>query len=140
MASILFLLFKNCLSLILSSLIKQAGFIKSAEEPNLRTIYTNACTESWNNGMVEGFVNKVKWIKRSSYGQAGFPLLQHRVLLHPHARGPRRRRAKCSHVGNGIGEAIEVLTPLHNSGLSLSRCPTQLRSATVRTVNSSPYT
>jgi hypothetical protein len=24
--------------------------------------------------MVEGFVNKVKWIKRSSYGQAGFPL------------------------------------------------------------------
>ena len=33
--------------------------------------------------MVEGFVNKVKWIKRSSYGQAGFPLLQHRVLLHP---------------------------------------------------------
>jgi hypothetical protein len=32
---------------------------------------------------VEGFVNKVKWIKRSSYGQAGFPLLQRRVLLHP---------------------------------------------------------
>jgi hypothetical protein len=29
------------------------------------------------------FVNKVKWIKRSSYGQAGFPLLQRRVLLHP---------------------------------------------------------
>jgi transposase len=41
----------------------------------------NGCTESWNNGMVEGFVNKVKWIKRSSYGQAGFPLLQRRVLL-----------------------------------------------------------
>ena len=31
--------------------------------------------------MVEGFVNKVKWIKRSSYGQAGFPLLQRRVRL-----------------------------------------------------------
>jgi transposase len=43
----------------------------------------NGCTESWNNGMVEGFINKVKWIKRSSYGQAGFPLLQRRVLLHP---------------------------------------------------------
>jgi transposase len=42
----------------------------------------NGCTESWSNGMVEGFVNKVKWIKRSSYGQAGFPLLQRRVLLH----------------------------------------------------------
>ncbi len=43
----------------------------------------NGCTESWNNGMVEGFITKVKWIKRSSYGQAGFPLLQRRVLLHP---------------------------------------------------------
>jgi transposase len=40
----------------------------------------NACTESWSNGMVEGFINKVKWIKRSSYGQAGFPLLQRRIL------------------------------------------------------------
>jgi transposase len=45
----------------------------------------NGCTESWSNGMTEGFVNKVKWIKRSSYGQAGFPLLQRRVLLHPKA-------------------------------------------------------
>ena len=34
----------------------------------------NACSLAWSNGMVEGFVNKVKWIKRSSYGQAGFPL------------------------------------------------------------------
>jgi hypothetical protein len=92
----------------------------------------NGWTEAWNNGMVEGFVNKVKWIKRSSYGQAGFPLLQRRVLLHPHARGPIKRRAKRSHVVNGIREAIEVLPPLHNSSLSLSRCPTQLMSATVR--------
>jgi transposase len=57
----------------------------------------NGCTESWNNGMVEGFVNKVKWIKRSSYGQAGFPLLQRRVLLHPAAgeafRKEQRRRS-----------------------------------------------
>jgi len=43
----------------------------------------NGCTMAWSNGVVEGFVNKVKWIKRSSYGQAGFPLLQRRVLLHP---------------------------------------------------------
>jgi len=43
----------------------------------------NGCTLTWSNGMTEGFVNKVKWIKRSSYGQAGFPLLQRRVLLHP---------------------------------------------------------
>ena len=57
----------------------------------------NGCTESWNNGMVEGFVNKVKWIKRSSYGQAGFPLLQRRVLLRPATLGllgkDQRRRA-----------------------------------------------
>lgn len=46
----------------------------------------NGCSMTWNNGMVEGFVNKVKWIKRSSYGQAGFPLLQRRVLLHPTVR------------------------------------------------------
>jgi transposase len=46
---------------------------------------TNGCSLTWSNGMVEGFINKVKWIKRSSYGQAGFPLLQRRVLLHPAA-------------------------------------------------------
>jgi len=51
----------------------------------------NACSESWNNGMTEGFVNKVKWIKRSSYGQAGFPLLQRRVLLHPTTKETRRK-------------------------------------------------
>jgi transposase len=43
---------------------------------------TNGCSLTWSNGMVEGFINKMKWIKRSSYGQAGFPLLQRRVLLH----------------------------------------------------------
>lgn len=46
----------------------------------------NGCTESWSNGMTEGFVIKVKSIKRSSYGQAGFPLLQRRVMLHPASR------------------------------------------------------
>ena len=56
---------------------------------------THGCSKSWNNGMVKGFINKVKWIKRSSYGQAGFPLLQRRVLLHPAARealGKEQRR------------------------------------------------
>src|SRR6266699_6061953 len=42
------------------------------------------------------FVNKVKWIKRSSYGQAGFPLLQRRVLLHPPALAPGRKRKRRS--------------------------------------------
>jgi len=49
----------------------------------------NGCSMTWSNGMVEGFVNKVKAIKRSSYGQAGFPLLQRRVLLHHHDRNAR---------------------------------------------------
>jgi hypothetical protein len=44
---------------------------------------TNRCSEPWSNGMVEGFIHKVKWIKCSSCGQAGFSLLQRRVLLHP---------------------------------------------------------
>ena len=61
----------------------------------------NGCSLTWSNGMVEGFVNKVKWIKRSSYGQAGFPLLQRRVLLHPAARellskAQRRRSSRKS--------------------------------------------
>ena len=61
----------------------------------------NACTEPWSNGMVEGFNHKVKLIKRSSYGQAGFPLLQRRLLLHPAARHPvdpehRRRSSRRS--------------------------------------------
>lgn len=58
----------------------------------------NGCTEPWSNGMVEGFINKVKWIKRSSYGQAGFPLLQRRVLLHPKASesvSKDQRRRSC---------------------------------------------
>jgi hypothetical protein len=46
---------------------------------------------TWSNGMVEGFITKVKWIKRSSYGQAGFPLLQRRVLLHPAQKAPTGR-------------------------------------------------
>jgi transposase len=64
---------------------------------------TNGCSMTWSNGMVEGFVNKVKWIKRSSYGQAGFPLLQRRVLLHPAAserlsKEQRRRSSRKSAV------------------------------------------
>jgi len=55
----------------------------------------NGCTLTWSNGMTEGFVNKVKWIKRSSYGQAGFPLLQRRVLLHPaHEAQASKKRKK----------------------------------------------
>jgi transposase len=37
-------------------------------------------TLPYSNGMVEGFVNKLKLIKRIGYGRAGFPLLRQRVL------------------------------------------------------------
>ncbi len=37
-------------------------------------------TESWSNGPVEGFVHKLKLIKRQMYGRAGFVLLCKRVL------------------------------------------------------------
>jgi transposase len=37
-------------------------------------------SESWSNGPVEGRVNRLKLIKRSMYGRAGFALLKARVL------------------------------------------------------------
>jgi len=40
-----------------------------------------ALTESWSNGPVEGQVNRLKLIKRSMYGRAGFKLLRARVLF-----------------------------------------------------------
>jgi transposase len=38
-----------------------------------------ALTESWSNGPVEGQVNRLKFIKRSMYGRAGWELLRARV-------------------------------------------------------------
>jgi hypothetical protein len=40
-----------------------------------------ALTESWSNGPVEGQVNRLKLIKRSMYGRAGFKLLRARVMF-----------------------------------------------------------
>jgi transposase len=37
-------------------------------------------TEGWSNGPVEGFVHKLKLIKRQGYGRAGFDLLRARML------------------------------------------------------------
>ena len=37
-------------------------------------------TEQWNNGPVEGFVHKLKLVKRQGYGRAGFELLRARML------------------------------------------------------------
>jgi transposase len=39
-----------------------------------------AVTQPWSNGPVEGQINRLKLIKRSMYGRAGFRLLQARVL------------------------------------------------------------
>jgi transposase len=38
-----------------------------------------ALSETWSNGPVEGQVNRLKFIKRSMYGRAGWPLLRARV-------------------------------------------------------------
>src|SRR5207247_6952367 len=56
----------------------------------------NGCTVSWSNGIVEGFINKVKWIKRSSYGQAGFSLLHRRVRLASGCLGTIGQRSETS--------------------------------------------
>ena len=39
-----------------------------------------ALTLPWSQGQVEGWVNKLKFIKRSMYGRANFDLLRQRVL------------------------------------------------------------
>lgn len=42
---------------------------------------TAGLTMTWNSGPVEGAVNRIKTIKRSMYGRAGFDLLRRRILL-----------------------------------------------------------
>ena len=37
-------------------------------------------TEEWSNGPVEGFVTKLKLLKRQGYGRSNFDLLRARVL------------------------------------------------------------
>jgi transposase len=37
-------------------------------------------TEEWSNGPMEGFVHKLKLLKRQGYGRAGFDLLRARML------------------------------------------------------------
>jgi transposase len=41
----------------------------------------NGLTLPWNSGVVEGNVNRIKMLKRQTYGRASFPLLRKRVLL-----------------------------------------------------------
>ena len=37
-------------------------------------------TEPWSNGPTEGFVHKLKLVKRQAYGRAGFAVLRQRVV------------------------------------------------------------
>jgi len=53
------------------------SFAKSLREDD--SAVTAALTESWSNGPVEGQVNRLKLIKRSMYGRAGWRLLRARV-------------------------------------------------------------
>ena len=41
----------------------------------------NGLTMPWSSGIVEGNVNRLKMLKRQTYGRAAFPLLRKRVLL-----------------------------------------------------------
>ncbi|GAB2743074.1 ISL3 family transposase [Kitasatospora kifunensis] len=42
---------------------------------------TAGLAEHWSSGAVEGHVNRIKMIKRTGYGRAGFSLLRRRILL-----------------------------------------------------------
>jgi transposase len=69
------------------------GWLKDAEESNSTAMRSFALglrkdldavraglTEEWSNGCVEGFVHKLKLLKRQGYGRAGFELLRARML------------------------------------------------------------
>lgn len=69
------------------------GWLKDAEKSNSIAMQSFAAslrkdldavraglTEEWSNGCVEGFVNKLKLLKRQGYGRAGFELLRARML------------------------------------------------------------
>jgi transposase len=69
------------------------GWLKDAEESSSTAMRSFAAglrkdlhavraglTEKWSNGCVEGFVHKLKLLKRQGYGRAGFELLRARML------------------------------------------------------------
>ena len=52
-------------------------------------------TLTWNNGVVEGHVNRLKCLKRMMYGRAHFDLLRQRVLFRPSPPQSPSFHAKC---------------------------------------------
>ena len=61
--------------------IMLAGFAKGLEQ-DLAAVEA-ALSLSWSNGQTEGQVNRLKLVKRSMFGRAGFDLLKTRVLPLP---------------------------------------------------------
>jgi len=55
------------------------SFVKGIERD--RVSVENAIASPFSNGMVEGFVNKIKMVKRMMFGRASFDLLRRKVLL-----------------------------------------------------------
>lgn len=49
----------------------------------------------WSNGVVEGHVNRLKYLKRTLYGRAQFDLLRQRVLYRPASPLAASFHAKC---------------------------------------------
>ena len=69
------------------------GWLKDAEESNSTAMRSFALglrkdldavraglTQEWSNGPVEGFIHKLKLLKRQGYGRAGFELLRARMI------------------------------------------------------------
>jgi transposase len=69
------------------------GWLRDAEESSSTAMRTFAAglrkdldavraglKEEWSNGCVEGFIHKLKLLKRQGYGRAGFELLRARML------------------------------------------------------------
>jgi transposase len=68
------------------------AWIEAAEQANVKQLRDFArglkddpavragLSEHWSNGQTEGHVNRLKLLKRQTYGRAGQPLLRRRVL------------------------------------------------------------
>ena len=72
------------------------GWLTDAEASNIKELHNlarglrrdyaavhMALVSEWNNGQTEGHVNRLKMIKRTMFGRAGFDLLRNRVLYAP---------------------------------------------------------
>lgn len=55
------------------------SFITSIEH-DLAAV-TAGLTQTWNSGLMEGHVNRIKMLKRQMYGRANLDLLRKRVLI-----------------------------------------------------------